>query len=142
MIITSGDHLRRNTMAATGMSNFAVEQTTSSPSLARGSSPQRWAEMKTLVFLLKQILLLGSVGFVAWLCIGWWRLGWFWAKDTPQSVVSRARHCWSVPDARGNPHSISTPFGGLRVGLDRRSPVGLACGRSLPIREHSVSGYL
>jgi len=41
--------------------------------------------MKALIFLLKQTLLLGTVGFVALICIGWWRLGWFWAKDTPQA---------------------------------------------------------
>jgi|SRR5882724_3039391 len=41
--------------------------------------------MKTLIFLLKQILLLGTVGFVAWMSIGWWHRGWFWAKDTPQA---------------------------------------------------------
>jgi hypothetical protein len=41
--------------------------------------------MKALIFLLKQTLLLGTVGFVAWMCVGWWHRGWFWARDTPQA---------------------------------------------------------
>jgi len=63
------------------VSNWPLERA----GYAGRSAPGRSAEMKALIFLLKQTLLLGTVGFVAWLCIGWWRLGWFWAKDTPQA---------------------------------------------------------
>src|SRR5882724_8157344 len=58
------------------------------------------------------------------------------------SLATRARDCRSVPDARGNPYSISTPFGILPLGVGRRGPVGPACHRSPFIPEHSVPGYL
>jgi hypothetical protein len=38
--------------------------------------------MKIVAFYAKQIFGLGTLGFVLWLCIGWWKLGWFWAADT------------------------------------------------------------
>lgn len=38
--------------------------------------------MKTATFYIKQIIFLGTAGFLAWLCIGWWHLGWFWGSDT------------------------------------------------------------
>ncbi|MEJ2791486.1 MULTISPECIES: hypothetical protein [unclassified Pseudoxanthomonas] len=37
--------------------------------------------MKIIAFYIKQIILLGTAGFLAWLCIGWWHIGWFWASD-------------------------------------------------------------
>jgi hypothetical protein len=37
--------------------------------------------MKVIVFYIKQIMGLGTAGFFAWLCIGWWKIGWFWASD-------------------------------------------------------------
>lgn len=38
--------------------------------------------MKVLAFYIRQIIGLGTAGFLAWLCIGWWKIGWFWASDT------------------------------------------------------------
>jgi hypothetical protein len=38
--------------------------------------------MKIVAFYIKQIIGLGTAGFFAWLCIGWWKMGWFWASDT------------------------------------------------------------
>ncbi|MBD9437634.1 hypothetical protein IB223_16175 [Pseudoxanthomonas sp. PXM03] len=37
--------------------------------------------MKIIAFYIKQIILLGTTGFLAWLCVGWWHIGWFWAND-------------------------------------------------------------
>lgn len=38
--------------------------------------------MKIVAFYTKQIFGLGTLGFFLWLCVGWWKLGWFWAIDT------------------------------------------------------------
>ena len=38
--------------------------------------------MKIIAFYIKQTMVLGTVGFLVWLCISWWHIGWFWASDT------------------------------------------------------------
>ena len=41
--------------------------------------------MKIIAFYVKQIILLGTVGFAAFLLLAWWQFGAFWASDTPQA---------------------------------------------------------
>jgi hypothetical protein len=41
--------------------------------------------MKIIAFYLKQILLLGTTGFAAFVAVAWWHIGVFWASDTPQA---------------------------------------------------------
>ena len=41
--------------------------------------------MKIIAFYLKQIILLGTAGFAAFLFFAWWQVGVFLASDTPQA---------------------------------------------------------
>ena len=45
-------------------------------------------EMRIVAFYFKQIVLLGTAGFLSWLCTGWWHMGWFWANET--------HHAWLI----------------------------------------------
>jgi len=37
--------------------------------------------LKIVAFYLKQIIGLGTLGFLVWLCVGWWRFGLIWSTD-------------------------------------------------------------